>query len=42
MKLPENVAWMKDFVGRLLETGITDKKIDFMPRKSPGVLLGID
>jgi hypothetical protein len=42
MKLPDNVASMKDFVGRLLEAGITDKEIDFMARKNPGILLGID
>ena len=41
IKLPRNVESMKDFVGRLIEGGLTDKEIDLMGRRNPGVLLGI-
>lgn len=41
MKLPDNVASMRDFVGRLLEAGLTDKEIDFMTRRNPRMILGI-
>jgi hypothetical protein len=41
MKLPDNVTAMKDFVGRLVEAGITDKQIDLMTRRNPRMLLGI-
>jgi len=42
MKLPDNVTSMKDFVGRLIEAGITDKEIDLMTRRNPRILLGIN
>ena len=41
MKLPDNVAAMRDFVGRLLEAGITDKEMDLMARRNPRMILGI-
>jgi hypothetical protein len=41
MKLPDNVASMIDFVGRLLEAGLTDKEIDFMTRRNPRIILEI-
>ena len=41
MKLPDNVASMRDFVGRLLEAGLTDKEIDLMTRVNPPIVLGI-
>ena len=41
MKLPDNVASMKDFLGRLIEAGFTDKEIDLMTRRNPRILLGI-
>jgi hypothetical protein len=41
MKLSDNVASMRDFVGRLLESGITEKEIDLMARKNPKTLLGV-
>lgn len=41
MKLPDNVSSMRDFVGRLIEAGLTDKEIDFMTRGNPRILLGI-
>jgi hypothetical protein len=40
-KLPRNVESMRDFVGRLIEGGVTDKEIDLMARRNPGILLGI-
>ena len=41
IKLPRNVESMRDFVGRLIEGGLTDKEIDLMGRRNPGILLGI-
>jgi hypothetical protein len=41
VKLPREVESMKDFIGRLIEAGITDREIDFMARRNPGILLGI-
>jgi hypothetical protein len=41
MKLPREVESMKDFLGRLMEAGITDKEIDIMARRNPKNLLGI-
>jgi hypothetical protein len=41
MKLPDNVASMKDFLGRLIEAGFTGKEIDLMTRRNPRILLGI-
>jgi len=40
-KLPREVESMKDFIGKLLETGITEKEIDLMARRNPKILLGI-
>jgi hypothetical protein len=39
-KLPKQVEAMKDFVGRLLEAGITDKQMDLMTRRNPAFLVG--
>jgi hypothetical protein len=41
MKLPDNVASMRDFVGRLLEAGVTDREIDVMTKRNPRIMLGI-
>ena len=41
MKLPDNVASMKDFVNRLIQGGLKDKEIDLITRKNPRILLGI-
>jgi len=41
IKLPDNVTAMKEFVGRLMEAGLTDKEIDLMARRNPKILLGI-
>jgi len=41
IKLPDNVSALKDFVGRLIEAGLTDKEIDLMARRNPRILLGI-
>jgi hypothetical protein len=41
MKLPREVESMKDFLGRLIGAGITDKEIDLMARRNPRILLGI-
>jgi predicted metal-dependent phosphotriesterase family hydrolase len=41
MKLPDNVASMRDFVGRLIEAGVTDREIDVMTRRNPRIMLGI-
>jgi len=41
VKLPDNVASMKDFVNSLLKAGVTDKEIDVMTRRNPWIILGI-
>jgi hypothetical protein len=41
MKLPDNVASMRNFVSGLLEAGVTDKEIDIMTRRNPRIILGI-
>jgi hypothetical protein len=41
VKLPDNVASMKDFVNGLLKAGVTDKEVDVMSRRNPGIILGI-
>jgi hypothetical protein len=41
IKLPREVESMRDFLGRLIEAGITDKEIDVMARRNPKILLGI-
>jgi microsomal dipeptidase-like Zn-dependent dipeptidase len=41
MKLPDNVASMKDFVERLIGAGLTDKEIDVMTRRNSAILLGV-
>jgi hypothetical protein len=41
MKLPREVESMKDFLGRLIEAGITDQEIDLMARRNPRILLGV-
>jgi Family of unknown function (DUF6282) len=41
MRLPDNVAAMKDWLSRLLQAGLTDKEIDVMGRKNPEIVLGI-
>jgi len=41
VKLPDNVASMKDFVNGLLKAGVTDKEIDVMTRRNPWIILGI-
>ena len=41
MKVPDNIASMREFIGRLIEAGITDKEIDLMTRRNPRILLGI-
>jgi hypothetical protein len=41
MKLPNNAGAIKDFLGRLIEGGLTDKEIDLMARRNPRILLGI-
>jgi hypothetical protein len=41
MQLPDNVTAMKNFVERLLESGITEKEIDRMTRENPKILLAV-
>jgi microsomal dipeptidase-like Zn-dependent dipeptidase len=41
MKLPDNVASMKDFLNRLIQGGLKDKEIDLITRKNPRILLGV-
>jgi hypothetical protein len=41
IKLPDNVTSMKEFIGRLIEAGTTDREIDLMTRRNPRILLGI-
>jgi hypothetical protein len=41
MQLPDNVTAIKNFVERLLESGITEKEIDLMTRENPKILMEI-
>jgi hypothetical protein len=41
MKLPDNVTAMRDFLGRLIEGGLTEKEIVLITRRNPRILLGI-
>ena len=41
MKLPDNVNALRDFIGRLIEAGLTDDEIDIIARKNPKIALGI-
>jgi hypothetical protein len=41
MKLPDNVAAMRDFVRRLIEGGLNDNEIAIITRRNPGILLGV-
>lgn len=41
MKLPHNVSAMKDFIGRLIGAGLSDKEIDLTTRRNPKILLGV-
>ena len=41
MRLPNNVECLKNYVGRLLSAGLTEKEIDLMTRVNPKIVLGI-
>lgn len=41
IKLPDNVASLRDFLTRLTEGGLSDKEIDLITRKNPKILLGL-
>jgi len=41
MRLPDNVESLRDYVGRLLAAGLSEKEIDLMTRVNPKVVLGI-
>ncbi|MFC1910239.1 DUF6282 family protein [Chloroflexota bacterium] len=41
MKLPDNVTAMRDFIGRLIEAGLTEKEIDIMTKINPKLILGV-
>ena len=41
VRLPDNVAAMESFVGRLLEAGLKEKEIELMTKRNPSIVLGI-
>lgn len=41
MGLPNNVEAMKNFVGLLMEAGLTEKELDLISRRVPKILFGI-
>jgi len=41
IRLPDNVDSLRDYVGRLLSAGLSEKEIDLMTRVNPKIVLGI-
>lgn len=41
MVMPDLIAGMKDFIGKLMAAGITEGELDLMLRKNPPIVLGL-